>query len=756
MPDNLNQDLNSQPEQSPEQHSNVKTLVSHPTFQMLSPDAQRKALTHLDADFGSMHPNEQDKFIRTYGAPAAHSDVEMKGGSLGHLGPEDIDKLNDQSSAYTPLPGVLGRGEDWLNKKVVAPFRKGLDVIGSDLSNDASSGHTSSGYVLNRPQQAVMGGVGALMKYGVPVGSNLRETAGMAIVPPGLSPEAKEAWATERLAQVNKDIKPMTIESMPGEEPGSLVAHLKQGDKTLSSLDATKVKTDPENIQDTAQIGMAYTDPFHRNMGLASHVARFAIDRLKKEGISKLRTGSIMTPEGAGLVKKLGENYPLIESMKGSFPEGELDLANAKDLSEPLHPDVHRALDAELDPKKLEFLLNDAALRKTAARPITDVTGELNQSVANRAAQATRPATTSLLPAKPLEPMSAKSPRLSQVLNNEMKASSPLKRRVLTDLTQDTEAHPSSIMDIPTLGHDQTMTDSIKNMQRAHLADTERQLPGAGRASQEALKEVDAHGDLKVSTPREEQAMTEAPLPKWWTQGKATPQDAFGAFDLTRNQPRYNVLAKPDLSSRQPNEHFYDRTRSIVRDASPALRQRLFHELEGIDTHPDSVMNFQPRGGGGDNRLDQAMGDIQKAYLANMEHNRPGLGRLMSDSINEVNSGNVRLGSPSKVMADPLSESIRPDSPFHIKSPESPARPFGIEPPGVIPTKTSAKAVSPEEAVKAAGAKHVGRMGDLHLFNDPETGSTLALPPDKMNAATIKQHLAESRAEFNKYKKRVN
>ena len=55
------------------------------------------------------------------------------------------------------------------------------------------------------------------------------------------------------------------------------------------------------------------------------------------------------------------------------------------------------------------------------------------------------------------------------------------------------------------------------------------------------------------------------------------------------------------------------------------------------------------------------------------------------------------------------------------------------------------------DKITETGSKYEGRMGDLYLFTDPQTGSTLALPEKEMsNVAAIQKHMDVSREEFRK------
>ena len=93
---------------------------------------------------------------------------------------EDIENKQNQP---TPLPGILGRGEDYINSKVIQPFRQGLDTIGSGLQADSRKPG------LTPLASGLEYGLGSLTKA-APVGNNLRETAAAMIVPPELGEEA--------------------------------------------------------------------------------------------------------------------------------------------------------------------------------------------------------------------------------------------------------------------------------------------------------------------------------------------------------------------------------------------------------------------------------------------------------------------------------------------------------------------------------------------------------------------------------------
>ncbi len=81
------------------------------------------------------------------------------------------------------LPGILGRGENYINDKVIQPFRQGLDTIGNGLEKYANDNSN-----LTPLTRGLVGGLGALTKA-APVGNNIRETVGNALVMPELGAE---------------------------------------------------------------------------------------------------------------------------------------------------------------------------------------------------------------------------------------------------------------------------------------------------------------------------------------------------------------------------------------------------------------------------------------------------------------------------------------------------------------------------------------------------------------------------------------
>ena len=57
--------------------------------------------------------------------------------------------------------------------------------------------------------------------------------------------------------------------------------------------------------------------------------------------------------------------------------------------------------------------------------------------------------------------------------------------------------------------------------------------------------------------------------------------------------------------------------------------------------------------------------------------------------------------------------------------------------------------VEHKRIVEEAGGIYVpGMLGNLVLFNSAATGSTLALPEDRLTVETVRKHIAESNARF--------
>ena len=91
---------------------------------------------------------------------------------------------------YGHAKRFIGHLEDKVSDKVLKPFRSGLDAMADDLQHAAETGHTAGGGQLNPTTRALVGGAGAALRA-VPVGSDVKSTALMSVVPPELGPEAK-------------------------------------------------------------------------------------------------------------------------------------------------------------------------------------------------------------------------------------------------------------------------------------------------------------------------------------------------------------------------------------------------------------------------------------------------------------------------------------------------------------------------------------------------------------------------------------
>lgn len=139
--------------------------------------------------------------------------------------PTDEELNNMNQSKPIQLPGILGRGEDYINNKVIQPFRQGLDTIGTGLQADSRKPG------LTPLASGLEYGLGSLTKA-APVGHDLRSTIGMALVPPELGEETGLASRnagdimSDQAAQVPKQT---WIEKAGAEYKGSM-PHPKGGD----------------------------------------------------------------------------------------------------------------------------------------------------------------------------------------------------------------------------------------------------------------------------------------------------------------------------------------------------------------------------------------------------------------------------------------------------------------------------------------------------------------------------------------------
>jgi len=104
---------------------------------------------------------------------------------------------------YGSAKKLISEHEQHLSEKYLAPFRRGLDSMASDLVQAGETGHTKSGGQLTPTTRALVGAAGAGLRA-VPIGSNVKETAAALVVPPefpegrGLSAELK---ASEKAAE---------------------------------------------------------------------------------------------------------------------------------------------------------------------------------------------------------------------------------------------------------------------------------------------------------------------------------------------------------------------------------------------------------------------------------------------------------------------------------------------------------------------------------------------------------------------------
>jgi hypothetical protein len=99
---------------------------------------------------------------------------------------EDLMQGTKLQKAYDAAKDWLGEHEQHLSDKYLAPFRTGLDNMAADLKDAAATGHTKSGGQMTPVTRALAEGAGSLLEQ-VPVGKNVKETAGMAAL--GALPE---------------------------------------------------------------------------------------------------------------------------------------------------------------------------------------------------------------------------------------------------------------------------------------------------------------------------------------------------------------------------------------------------------------------------------------------------------------------------------------------------------------------------------------------------------------------------------------
>ena len=124
----------------------------------------------------------------------------------------DIPTLAAQSSQPTPLPGFLGKAEDYINNAPygIKNFRQGLDNIGTGLQDYAHNNPN-----LTNLGKVFTGGVGTLAKA-APVGNDLRSTAAALAMPPEIGTEAREAGGLGRMGEGTQPQEPMKYEPTQG------------------------------------------------------------------------------------------------------------------------------------------------------------------------------------------------------------------------------------------------------------------------------------------------------------------------------------------------------------------------------------------------------------------------------------------------------------------------------------------------------------------------------------------------------------
>jgi hypothetical protein len=120
-----------------------------------------------------------------------------------------LGKANDQLSDW------LSKQEGKVSEKYLRPFREGLDRMGSDLREAASTEHTRTGGQLTPTTRLLVGAVGNLLPQ-VPVGSDIPSTIEMAVTPPEFGVEGKAL--SRELKSAQRAEKTLDFSRIPGHQ----------------------------------------------------------------------------------------------------------------------------------------------------------------------------------------------------------------------------------------------------------------------------------------------------------------------------------------------------------------------------------------------------------------------------------------------------------------------------------------------------------------------------------------------------------
>lgn len=132
------------------------------------------------------------------------------------------------------------------------------------------------------------------------------------------------AFARPNIFEAQRNTKPMTMETGPGTDPGSLVTRVKQGGKTLSSVDMYP------NDRGVDQIGMAHTAEDARGLGLSKLATNRLLDTARAGGAKSVETGPIISGGGNALVDSISRERPFT-SEGGLSPRGTWDVSGQRE-----------------------------------------------------------------------------------------------------------------------------------------------------------------------------------------------------------------------------------------------------------------------------------------------------------------------------------------------------------------------------------------------------------------------------------------
>lgn len=282
--------------------------------------------------------------------------------------------------AYGHAKQFLATHEQQLSEKYLAPFRKGLDNMADDLEGAASSGTTKSGGTLTPVTRALVGGAGAALRM-VPIGSNVKETAAMAITPPELGPEGKalsrELKTGERAAVDFSElrIKPLTPNAS-GESGASMEAINRAKQEKLEGVRRVRVNT--LSNKEIPLIGPDAVDakagPHDRIVLRKSDGSETVLDEGAQARPAAQKAPSATTPTAK----------PKPESKPNVYDLGEIDTKSERRATPGASPTgaERRTLplkDVTGPPPEQVRLISEAKKQVAAAKTVAEMTTALNR-----------------------------------------------------------------------------------------------------------------------------------------------------------------------------------------------------------------------------------------------------------------------------------------------------------------------------------------------------------------------------------------